>query len=204
VTSRGHRGDVEGVLLAASRDSTPADAHAASRGDVSFDYAEMFRAHYGRVVRWLSVLGVAPGDVDDAAQEVFIVAHRRGDRLHADATVTGWLLGISRRIAATSRRTRERATVREERAQPPPATPDPESVAMRREAAEILQRFLASLPEQQRLVFALYELDGEDATSIAQMLDLSPNTVHSRVRLMREKLARFVARERSRDRRHHG
>jgi RNA polymerase sigma-70 factor (ECF subfamily) len=191
-------------MLAAPTQTVPDDARGASAGAVSAEYAEMFRAHYGRVVRWLGVLGVDLRDLDDAAQEVFIVAHRRRDELRDGATVTGWLLGISRRVAATTRRTRVRATVREERAQPPAPAPDPEAAAMRSEAAELLQRFLVSLPEEQRLVFALYELDGEDAASIARMLDLSANTVHSRVRLIREKLTRFVERERARDRRHHG
>jgi len=173
-------------------------ADAAPTPGVEPEYDEMFRAHYGHVVRWLSVLGVRGGDVDDAAQEVFIIAHRRRDQLREDATVTGWLLGISRRVAATARRTRQRAQAREKRATPPEPGPDPETVALRSEAAEILHRFTDSLPEQQRLVFVLYELDGTTAPEIAEMLGVSPNTVHSRIRLVRDKLNRVVARERKR------
>ena len=161
--------------------------------DGSARYAALFRAHYGRVVRWLSVLGVHGGDVEDAAQEVFMIAHRKIEQLRPDATVTGWLLGISRRVAATTRRTKQRARARESRAAPPAEPPDPEAIAMRSEAARLLQRFLDALPEQQRLVFALYELDGVNATEIGELLGISPNTVHSRIRLIRQKLNRFAA-----------
>jgi RNA polymerase sigma-70 factor (ECF subfamily) len=167
-------------------------------------YAEMFRRHYGRVVRWLSVLGVPFGEVDDLAQEVFIIAHRKRERVWADASVAGWLLGISRRVAATQRRSHARGRMREEQATPPAEVPSPETEAIRSEAAQLLQDFLATLPEEQRLVFVLYEMDGTNATEIADALALPANTIHSRIRLVRERLARFVARQRAKETRNHG
>ncbi len=186
------------LLFAVPRVFESPAAESSPRRAVSPDYEEMFRAHYGRVVRWLSVLGVQGGDVDDAAQEVFIIAHRRIDTLRRDASITGWLLGISRRVAATHRRTRRRLQAREDKAEPPSPAPDPEDVALRHEATLLLSAFVESLPEEQQLVFALYEIDGENATQVAELLDISPNTVHSRLRLIRDKLNRFVARERKR------
>lgn len=171
---------------------------------VDQSYAEMFRRQYGRVVRWLSVLGVPLGEVDDLAQEVFLVAHRKREQLREEASVTGWLLGISRRVASTHRRSRARGRTREERASPPTEAPNPEAAAIHGEAARLLQDFLDTLPEEQRLVFVLYEMDGANATEIAAALDLPANTVHSRIRLVRERLARFVARERAKGNRAHG
>ena len=173
--------------------ASPAEATAG----LSERYAALFRAHYGRVVRWLGVLGVPMGEVDDVAQEVFIIAHRKLDQLRDDASPAGWLLGIARNVAATQRRSRRRARAREEHADAPGEHPDPETVAMRSEAARLLQRFLATLPEEQRLVFVLFEMDGVSASEIAEALGISRNTVHSRIRLIREKLARVVARERA-------
>ena len=164
---------------------------------VSEAYAALFRAHYGRVVRWLSVLGIPAAELDDVAQEVFIVAHRRRDQLRPDASVAGWLLGISRRVGATARRTRQRAQARASHASPPQEPPDPETVAMHSQAAGLLHEFLATLPEEQRLVFVLYEIDGANATEIGDALGISVNTVHSRVRLIREKLGRVVTRARA-------
>ena len=167
---------------------------------LSEQYAALFRRQYRRVVRWLTVLGIGSGEVDDVAQEVFIIAHRKLDQLRPDASEAAWLLGISRRVVATHRRTKERTRAREEKATPPEPLPDPEAAAMRSQAAQVLHDFLTSLPDDQRLVFVLYEMDGANASEIAEALGISSNTVHSRIRLIREKLGRVVARQRARDR----
>ena len=172
--------------------------------DAAQRYAEIFRSHYGRVVRWLSVLGVAPAEVDDVAQEVFIIAHRKLDQLRPDASAAGWLMAIARRVGATHRRGYERARAREKHAAPPSEAPSPEAAAMHNRAAQVLHEFLATLPEEQRLVFVLYEIDGDNASEIAEALEISSNTVHSRIRLIRQKLARVVAREQAKNREAHG
>lgn len=166
---------------------------------VPASYAEMFRSHYAKVVRWLSVLGVSQAAVDDVAQEVFIVAHRKYAQLRPDASAAGWLMGIARNVAATHNRGDRRARAREQHAAAPAAAPNPEANAMRNEAARLLQDFLDTLPEEQRLVFAMYELDGASGSEIAETLGLSRHTVHSRIRLIREKLARRLARQQARN-----
>lgn len=165
-------------------------------------YAEIFRAHYARVVRWLTVIGVATAEVDDVAQEVFIIAHRKLDQLRPDASPAGWLLAISRRVAATHHRSRRRTQAREQHGTPPTPLQSPEAAAMRSQAAQMLHEFLMTLPEEQRLVFVLFEIDGTAPREIADALGIPHNTVHSRIRLIREKLARVVARERAKGARH--
>jgi RNA polymerase sigma-70 factor, ECF subfamily len=190
-----------GANLPSTSAQLPLDTAATAPDD---GYAEMFRSHYGRVVRWLSVLGVPLREVDDLAQEVFIIAHKKRERVWADASIGGWLLGISRRVAATHRRSHARGRTRDEQATPPTEVPSPETAALRHEAAQLLQDFLDTLPEEQRLVFVLYEMDGANATEIAEALELPANTIHSRIRLVRERLARFVARQRAKETRNHG
>lgn len=174
----------------------PEGGGAATR--ITAAYAELFRAHYGKVVRWLNVLGIPGGAADDLAQEVFIIAHRKFDQLRPDASSTAWLMSIARNVAATHQRGLRRARAREQQAMPPEAQPSPEATVMKNQAARLLQDFLETLPEEQRLVFAMYELDGASGSEIAEALGLSRHTVHSRIRLIREKLARVVAREQAR------
>ncbi|MGH1343714.1 MAG: RNA polymerase sigma factor [Nannocystales bacterium] len=162
-------------------------------------YAEMFRAHYPKVVRWLSVLGVPQAAVDDIAQEVFIIAHRKYEQLRPEASTAGWLMGIARNVAATHKRGDRRARAREQHASTPVVAANPEATAMRNQAARLLQDFLDTLPEEQRLVFAMYELDGASGSEIAETLGLSRHTVHSRIRLTREKLARRLTRQQARN-----
>jgi RNA polymerase sigma-70 factor, ECF subfamily len=70
------------------------------------DLRAIYRAH-GRFV-WLSLqrLGVQPSDLDDVAQDVFVIVHRRLDSFDRRARVTTWLFGICMRVAANYRRRR--------------------------------------------------------------------------------------------------
>src|SRR5580658_1699280 len=65
---------------------------------------DLFRAHAPFVARFLTRLGVCPSDLDDAVQEVFLVAHRNGGYLPGPATPTGYLASIAVRAAASYRR----------------------------------------------------------------------------------------------------
>jgi RNA polymerase sigma-70 factor (ECF subfamily) len=184
------------VLVASDMAVPPSEAKPQTQAIGSFD--AVFRAHYARVVRWVRALGIAATETDDVAQEVFLIAHRRRDQLADGASVRGWLFSITRRTCANARRGRAREEARREHADEPAAVPDPEAVAGRRQAAEILQGFLDSLPDEQREAFVLYEIEGMKAPEAAKSLGVSPDTVHSRVRLAREKLARVVTRHRAR------
>jgi RNA polymerase sigma-70 factor, ECF subfamily len=170
----------------------------------SIEFEQLFRRYYARVVRWVHAMGVTGTEAEDVAQDVFLIAHRSFARLHADAAATGWLFGISRRATANHRRARTRERARRQRADEPCELPNPEQSTSRREAASILQRFLAELPEEQQLVFILFELEGLSASEAAEVLGVSTDAVYSRARMARDKLARVVARHQAHRRRADG
>jgi RNA polymerase sigma-70 factor (ECF subfamily) len=64
---------------------------------------EIFNAHARYLWRALLGLGVPERDVDDACQEVFMVAHRRLADITPD-TMRGWLYGVCLRVASGHRR----------------------------------------------------------------------------------------------------
>src|SRR5688572_19191867 len=68
---------------------------------------ELVSGHFEFVWRSVKRLGVAPGDADDAAQQVFLVA---SDRLAdiAPGRERAFLFGTALKIAARHRRTAER------------------------------------------------------------------------------------------------
>ncbi|MCY0989434.1 sigma-70 family RNA polymerase sigma factor [Nannocystis sp. ILAH1] len=163
-------------------------------------FAAFFRAHFTYVHQNLRRLGVPPGAVEDAAQEVFLVVLR-----HADAPITnvrGWLFGIVRRIAwrfrrGASRRDRLVQALTHE----PPVVGDDDAQLLEREAAELLERFLARLDDDKRAVFVLAELEQQTAGEIASALGIKENTVYSRLRAARQEFDRSCARLRLRDQR---
>jgi RNA polymerase sigma-70 factor (ECF subfamily) len=59
----------------------------------------------------------------------------------------------------------------------------PESASARAEAREVLERMLATLPEQDRQLLVLKEMEGFSVQELAEILNLNVNTV--KVRLFR-------------------
>ncbi|WAS91013.1 sigma-70 family RNA polymerase sigma factor [Nannocystis punicea] len=164
-------------------------------------FAAFFRAHYTFVHQNLRRLGVPAAAVEDAAQEVFLVVLRR-----ADAPITnvqGWLFGIVRRIAWRFRRgaSRRERLVQALTHQPAPRAADDDAQLLEREAAELLERFLARLDDDKRAVFVLAELEQQTAGEIASALGIKENTVYSRLRAARQEFDRSCARLRLRDQR---
>lgn len=176
-----------------------ADGH--SRG-VRFE--EVYRSHFSFVWRSLRHLGVTDADVDDATQDVFMVVHAKLATFEQRAHVTTWIYGICVNVAQARRR---RAHVRRELPTDPGALPvddvDPTPVDDaydRRQAEQILDAILDTLPLEQRAVFTLFELDGRSCEEIAELCAIPLGTVSSRLRLAREAFKRACARIEARER----
>lgn len=181
---------------------TRVEPHAASSPPAGApDFQALFVAHYGFVCRVLRSMQVDPASIEDLAQDVFIVLHRRLDDYDASRDVRSWLWGIARRTASAHARSAHRAQRRLQ------ALPDPEPVGAPddrvelRQRADVVAEFLASLSEDQREVFVLIELESMSAPEVARTLELKLNTVYSRLRAARERFKRAVARHRAREER---
>jgi RNA polymerase sigma-70 factor (ECF subfamily) len=156
-------------------------------------FVPVYREHFGFVWRILRRLGVAPDQLDDATQEVFLVLHRRLAGLGAEVSLRSWLFGTARRVAADQRRGQHRrerrlqalAIVEAERGAPGPGE--------QAEAVDFVQRFLARLDGDRRMVFVLADLEGMTAPEIAEALEVKLNTVYSRLRSARAEFERAVA-----------
>ncbi len=161
----------------------------------------VFRRHYRSIVRTVCAFGVASADADDVAQEVFVVAFKKWSERPTEASEGGWLAGVARGVCANHRRARRRAAARLEHADAPVQTPAPDTEVERRNAAELLQRFLGELPEHHRDAFVLYEMQGMTAPEVGEALELGTTTVHAYVRRARAKLERLIAQQHARQQR---
>ena len=159
---------------------------------LSFD--EVYAAHVTFVWRVLRALGVAPGQLEDAAQDVFVVVHRRLGDFEGRSSITTWLFGIMRRVAA---RYRHRATA-QSRTEPlrdfASDTSDPFADAARAEAAATVTACLDRMDDDKRVVFALVELEQIPVAEVARMLELNLNTAYSRLRLARAEFSAALRR----------
>jgi RNA polymerase sigma-70 factor (ECF subfamily) len=130
------------------------------------------------------MLGVPPDAADDAVQDVFLVAHRRMADFEARAGARTWLFAIAQRVVSDYRRSRARRMRLLDRASTVEATPaqTPFDTTARKERSEVLLRALETLPDTQRAVFILADLEEMSAPEIANALDVKLNTVYSRLR----------------------
>jgi RNA polymerase sigma-70 factor (ECF subfamily) len=162
------------------------------------DFRAVFLEHYAFVWRTLAHFGVPKASLDDAAQEVFAVVHRRLSDYDGRTALRSWLWGIARRVTSSMQRGEQRARRRLEVVQPPrePAIPDEE--LEQRQTIAVAEACIAELDDDQRDVFVLTEIEGFSAPEIADALGIKLNTVYSRLRVAREKFQRAFARAQAR------
>jgi RNA polymerase sigma-70 factor (ECF subfamily) len=163
-------------------------------------FEAVYAAELDYVWRSLRRLGARAADLEDLAHEVFLVVHRRLGDYDPSRPMRPWLFGITLRVAAAGRRRAGRDAPSRDGAPAELADPGPgaEAELEAREARDLLLAALARVPLEQRAVVVLHDLDGLAAPDIAVALELPPNTVYSRLRLGREKLAAAVKRLRAR------
>ncbi len=176
---------------------TRADTRTPTR---TLEFESVYTEHFDFVWRSVRRLGATDASVDDIVQETFLVVYRRLSSFEGRASVRSWLFGIARRVLSDHRRKKRR---RPEQSLPDEPGdhegPTPHESAARQQAAELLHRFLESLPVDQREVFVLAELEQMTAPEIAEATDTKLNTVYSRLRLSRASFEKMVARHHAHD-----
>jgi RNA polymerase sigma-70 factor (ECF subfamily) len=141
-------------------------------------------------------------DLEDKVHDVFLVAHRRRESYDPARPLRAWLAGISVRVAMDHRRLAcQRREVARETIEAVDERRGPEAAFAQRQARELVAGALDELPEEQRIVFVLREIEGFSMPEIAAMVEAPLNTLYSRLRLGRE---RFCAAIRRRQRPHAG
>ena len=163
------------------RDASPVEV----RREVPLDFAALYDAWFDHVARWLRALGAPAADIEDLAQEVFLVVRRRlGD--FDGRNVAGWLYRIASRQVWQHRRRRWVQKVFSTR----PALniediPDSQGGAdtkfETKEKRQQLERIVSRMSDKRRVVFMLFEVEGYSGEEIADTLDVPINTVWTRL-----------------------
>ena len=152
----------------------------------AWDFEALYDAHFDFVWRSARRLGAPAGSLDDAVQEVFLVAYRKLPEFLGRSSLKTCLFGITLRVVRSQRR---RAASRA--AEPLPegiaddVGPGPVRCVEQRQALELLYRLLDKLDDAKREVFVLAELEEFSAPEIAEALGVNLNTVYSRLRAAR-------------------
>lgn len=150
--------------------------------------AELVRAHFDYVWRLLRRLGLCPSDADDAAQEVFLVGLQKWEQIEPGrerAFLYACALNKARRV----RMTRSRASATDVASDALEGTEPPlDELLDHKKAALLLDRLLDTLPDEQRDVFVLFEVEQLTLAEVAALLSIPRGTAASRLRLARARV----------------
>jgi RNA polymerase sigma factor (sigma-70 family) len=138
-----------------------------------------------RLARWLCR---SPSDADDIVQEAFMRAYRAFESLRS-SDARAWLLAIVRNCHLSAleqqRRRAYEPLTEEHEARPESAAaaalPDPESASIEHDERRTLARLIAALPEEQREVLLLREMEDMSYREIATVTAVPIGTVMSRL-----------------------
>jgi len=181
-----------------------AAAAARARAGERAAFRELIELSSPRIYRLALRVVRDPDEADDVVQETYIRAWDRIEELRDPAAVTGWLSRIARNAARDRLRWWKRlrrepfddatglARLMAEAQTRGARSPDEELASAETSAA--LARAVAALPERQRVVLLLREVDGMSYEEIAEALGIPIGTVESRLHRGRAALARRLER----------
>jgi RNA polymerase sigma-70 factor, ECF subfamily len=156
--------------------------------DLPASFDAVFTGHAAFVWRVLRHLGVAPHDLDDVCQEVFLVVHRKLAAFEGRSSLRTWLYGICRNAARDSlgraHRRREEPGERAEEA----TLEGPEGEIDRHRARVLLARILDGLADEQRTVYVLHEIEEVPMAEVAEAMSCPLQTAYYRLHAARQKV----------------
>ena len=148
---------------------------AAQRGDPRAISTLVSGSHV-HVQRFARTLCATPEDAEDAAQEALIVLYRKIGTLRVAAALASWLFQIVRNECIRRSRVALADRPRGRRAEPSAE----EAGSQRLELARVVEA-IAGLPDEQRAVLVLRDIQGLSGAATAQSLGLSRAAMKSRL-----------------------
>jgi RNA polymerase sigma-70 factor, ECF subfamily len=145
------------------------------------------------------------GEAEDVVQETYVRAFTHLDQFHGDSSLSTWLSRIAIN-EALGRLRRQRpgvewtslpqGTIEAQIIQFPLASAvDPEKSMAQREIQHVVEHAIDELPEAFRIVFITRVIEGMNVEETAEILDLKPETVKTRLHRARTMLRDNVERK---------
>jgi len=163
---------------------------------VTPSFEAIYDRYFDEVERWLRAMGVPSAELEDLAQEVFIVVRRKMDAFDGK-NLGGWIFRITSRTASDHRRRgwfkhlfSRRSEVALDRIEWKGSNPA-DAFEDREEKVE-LDKILARMPEKRRAAFVMFEVEGYSGEEIASLLEIPLGTVWTRLHHARKEFFELV------------
>jgi RNA polymerase sigma-70 factor (ECF subfamily) len=180
------------------QDETLADEAIVTRvvaGEIAL-FELLMRRHNQRVYRTIRSVIRNEAEVEDAMQQTYVNAYRNLAQFAGDAKFSTWLLKIALHEAFARRRRKSFVIAESDCGEPcedamsnvESSSQTPEADAANAELKAILERHIADLHENYRVVFVMRDVEGLSTEETAQALDVSTDVVKTRLHRARTML----------------
>lgn len=192
-----HSEDVQSsVAIAAPRAREPSVPRLQDENNFQFSFDDIYELWFHEVCRWARALGGLNSDVEDIAQEVFIVVRRKLEEFDG-AHPRAWLYRITQRTVSDYRRrawfqrvVRPAADFLNHLIDP---ADGPREIVQLREAEKQVSEILNQMSPVRRTAFILYEIEGYSGEEIAELESVPIATIYTRLHhARREFLAKMA------------
>jgi len=142
-------------------------------------------------------------DADDLAQETFIRVFKSISNFKGESSFSTWIYRIATNVCLDELRKRKNKKAvslddeikvddGEIKRQIESDSPLPDEIAEREELRLLVKHAISDLPEEQRLIISLRDIQGLSYDEIAQVLDCPSGTVKSRINRARQALKKIL------------
>jgi RNA polymerase sigma-70 factor, ECF subfamily len=152
-------------------------------------FRELYLAYHRRLARFLMRMTFRHDVIDEVINDTLLTVWRKAADFRGESQASTWIVGIAYRRALKALRVTH--AVRALDAEYASPASDPHSLD---EERQWLDRALAELPLEQRMVLELSYLLGHSCEEIASIMQCPVNTVKTRMFHAREKLRRSLPR----------
>jgi RNA polymerase sigma-70 factor (ECF subfamily) len=175
----------------------PPSIEAVSRNTIDDACLDAYQRELDYLMRTLQRLGVAQGDVEDLAHEVFLVLRRTWHEYDPTRALKPYIFGIAFRVAASHRRRRWRE-VPYAVVDGPDRAPCPDQAFEANQARSLVLAALQRIPLPRRVVLVMHDLDEIPVQEVAATLSIPLFTAYSRLRKARHELEAAITRMQNR------
>jgi RNA polymerase sigma-70 factor (ECF subfamily) len=181
-----------------TNERSDADIIAVVTGGDKNAFREIVRRYEGTVAKTvIGMLGPCD-DAEDVGQQAMIKVYRGLSSFKGDSAFKTYVTRIAMNTALDELRRRDRARRRfsffshHEEVNPMDGLTDPRDEMAGADAGQVVEKALSKLSPEFRAVVVLRLVEGYDAVEVAELLQISEGTVHSRLSRARKQLIKFM------------
>ena len=160
-------------------------------------FEEVYHAYFRQTVTWIRALGVPDAEIEDVAQDVFLVVRRKLPQFQR-GNLAGWIYRIAQLTVRNFRRLAWFKNIFS-RSQDLDATDGlamsttPAVALEKKQDQHVLALMLARMSVKRRETLVLFEIEGYSGNEIASMQGVPVKTVWTRLHHARKDLVAMVA-----------